>query len=187
MMTEATDATIETSDDLHPFERAGLGKAPFRYLGEIDQDIRPNGSRFIGEIDGVEITTNPGGTCAYCGTAIIDLYLIASSDGKRFHVGSDCVQRLRGARTLAKVKQDVKRVQKGRQKAREEARIRSAVERLADPLVAERLAAMPHPSGYRDRATGYPLSLANFVGWMLRHGGHSGRLATARVIERALA
>jgi len=68
---------------VHPFEKAGLGKAPFHCVG-----IREN----------VYVTAGgahrqPGGCCNYCGTGIQWEYIIKSSDGATFVVGSDCVQR----------------------------------------------------------------------------------------------
>lgn len=68
-MTEA--ATVVRS---HPWEKAGLGVAPFRF---------------------VMMTTAPGqgDGCHYCGTGIKYLFHCVSSDGKRFHVGCDCIAR----------------------------------------------------------------------------------------------
>jgi hypothetical protein len=42
---------------------------------------------------GILLSTKPGGTCAYCGRAIRVLCHIESSDGRKFHVGSDCVEK----------------------------------------------------------------------------------------------
>lgn len=75
---------------IHCFEAAGLGKAPFVYLGCEYQEIS-HGERVLGSIGGVAITTRPGGTCQYCGTAIVNLFRIRSSDGNEFIVGSECV------------------------------------------------------------------------------------------------
>jgi hypothetical protein len=69
---------------VHPFERAGLGKGPFRCIG-MTENWYPLG-------DG---TSKPGGSCDFCGTGIAYQYLIRSSDGKQFKVGIDCVGRTR--------------------------------------------------------------------------------------------
>ena len=69
--------------NIHPFEKAGLGKAPFFYKGHSEKAIScPDG------------TVKPAGTCAYCGTAIRYQMHIASSDKNNFVVGCDCVQKL---------------------------------------------------------------------------------------------
>ena len=76
---------------MHPFERAGLGRAPFHLVGH---------DRCVGPIrldDGVTEIGYPGqpmGTCDFCGQGIANRMLIASSDGQRFVVGIDCVLRL---------------------------------------------------------------------------------------------
>ena len=56
---------------LHPFERAGLGRAPFRALRCEAAD----------------------GGCAFCGQRLKYLFHVQSGDGKTFVVGSDCVER----------------------------------------------------------------------------------------------
>lgn len=184
MLTEATDTTIDIRDDRHPFERAGLGKAPFRFVTHRENWYSAcQGHR------------QPGGTCEFCLNAIANEFLIRSADGREFVVGSDCVMKLDrdDNRLVAEVERHVKAIERAAarkrteaRKAKERDRIAATMARLDDPLIAERLAAIPHPSGYRDRASGYPLSLANYVAWMLRNAGHSGRLATARIIDRAL-
>lgn len=70
------------NNTVHPFERAGLGKSPFRCVGcRENWFVMGDGSR------------KPGGTCNYCGTGILNEYVIKSSDGKSFVVGCDCVQK----------------------------------------------------------------------------------------------
>jgi hypothetical protein len=67
----------------HCFERAGLGRAPFRVTGFTTMKYCA--------APGAPIL--PGGTCDYCGTAIMYACEITSSDGKTFKVGCDCVNR----------------------------------------------------------------------------------------------
>ena len=66
----------------HVWELAGLGKAPYRYIS-CEQKLFKCGD-----------TVKPGGTCHYCSTAITFCFTIQSADGKRFIVGSDCVERI---------------------------------------------------------------------------------------------
>lgn len=66
----------------HPWERAGLGKAPFRYVGMFENVFRmPDGS------------TKAGGSCDYCGTGIRYCFRCVSADDKSFVVGCDCIAR----------------------------------------------------------------------------------------------
>lgn len=60
---------------LHPFEQAGLGKAPFHCTHVVDS----------------------WSACQFCGTAIRYQYHIAGADGAHFFVGSDCVAKTGGA------------------------------------------------------------------------------------------
>jgi hypothetical protein len=66
----------------HPFEKAGLGKAPFSCTG-VSENVWDNG-------DG---TTKAGGVCDYCGTGIRWEFWIKGSiaGAKQFKVGCDCV------------------------------------------------------------------------------------------------
>lgn len=63
---------------LHPFEKAGLGKAPF-WITDFDQAGTDSGRQ--------------GTTCDFCGTYIVNIFFIKSSDGKKFVVGSTCVEK----------------------------------------------------------------------------------------------
>lgn len=192
MTTATTNDDVTTA--IHPFEQAGLGKAPFHLAGMITQDIKGS-ERVLGHVGGCEFTTKPGGTCDFCGTYIINMYRIKSADGKEFTVGSDCVAKLGSADNLlvADVEKKAKAIKAkaaklatAARKAKESGRIEAILASLSDPMVAERLAVMPHPKGFKDRYTGYPLSLAEYVGWMRANAGHSGMAAVAKMIEKAL-
>src|SRR5262245_32855473 len=82
-MTEATTCETTAPDDRHPFERAGLGKAPFRFVTHRENWYSAcQGHR------------QPGGTCDYCLNGIANEFVIRSVDGREFVVGSDCVMKL---------------------------------------------------------------------------------------------
>lgn len=68
---------------MHVFEKAGLGKAPFRCVGLTEKVYQ--------SCQGAPV--QPGGSCDYCGTGIRWCFDIRSADGKRFVVGSSCVER----------------------------------------------------------------------------------------------
>lgn len=80
-MVVKTDNTAEIG--VHVFERAGLGKAPFRFVGFYEKTYQA--------CPGAPI--QPGSTCDYCGQGIMICCEILSADGKRFKVGSDCVNK----------------------------------------------------------------------------------------------
>ena len=78
------------TDQLHVFERAGLGKAPFKFFKYTEETYQA--------CHGAPI--QPGGCCDYCGTGIIRTCWIKSADGKEFKVGADCVLRVGDAGLL---------------------------------------------------------------------------------------
>lgn len=63
--------TQSIKPQLHVFEAAGLGKAPFRYFGSA-----------IGST-----------CCDYCGTHIVNQFIVESADSKRFTVGCECIKK----------------------------------------------------------------------------------------------
>lgn len=160
---------------IHPFEKAGLGKAPFRYVSMIAQEIR-NGERVIGSVGGCEITTKPGGTCDYCGTYIVNMFKVRSSDDQEFKVGCDCIYKVDTKLTRA-IEPDIKKAKL----ARENARIAEAIGNLPH---AHSLHSQPHPTKYMaDQGK----TLWHYCQFLLTRGGQSGKLSGARMVERAIA
>ena len=82
---------------MHKFEAAGLGKAPFECI-----EVKRNGS-----------AEEPGGWCAFCGAEIVWEFLIASSDGMAFTVGSHCVKNDSDLkRTMARMQRNYRTIEK---------------------------------------------------------------------------
>lgn len=75
-------------DKIHLFEQAGLGKAPFYYVGDAE--------------------ANPCISCDYCSHAIKAVFMVQSSDGKTFRVGSDCIFKVGDAGLRVKVDQAIR-------------------------------------------------------------------------------
>lgn len=100
---------------VHPFERAGLGSAPFRFLGmrENVYSACPGHSQ-------------PGGTCDYCGTGIRYECVIGSADGRKFVVGTDCVRKAGDAKLVPLVASAERERKRKAREAKELARIQSA-------------------------------------------------------------
>lgn len=71
---------------MHPFERT-LGPGPYSFVGVGKIHISETfGARYIGP------TCDSGaGTCAHCGTGIVNIYVIKNANGQTFGVGSDCI------------------------------------------------------------------------------------------------
>ena len=172
--------------EIHPFERAGLGKAPFRYVGAAHQDLCYGEvilNRKEYEETGVRLTTKPGGTCAFCGTYIVRMYDIESADGKRFHVGCECALKTSDAKLVTAVKAAQRKVNRD---ARKDLAARKHVELktlLADPDVRAALESKPHPHAGR-AALGD--TLLSYLEWMRDHSGNRGTAKTLKLLKAAL-
>lgn len=95
----------------HPFEISGLGKAPFKCLGMRSNKFTPGG--LMGHLH-----SKPGGTCAHCGTGILYEFMIESSDGKKFVVGSSCVEKTDPVlyRQLKSIRREIERQKRAEQR-----------------------------------------------------------------------
>lgn len=162
-----------TATAIHPFEQRGLGQAPFRYVG-IEAQEMSHGQRVLGSVGGCEVTTQPGGTCAYCGQYIVNMFNVESADGQRFHVGSDCIRKVDAA-LAAEIAPAIKQRKRDRDNAR----------------IAAAKAALPHAASLRSRPHPVPMlaeqgrTLADYCEWLFKHAGTSGSLRAAKIVETA--
>jgi hypothetical protein len=136
-----------TETKMHCFEAAGLGKAPFRYLGMQHQEIG-YGQRVIGSAGGIPITTKPGGSCEYCGAYIVNMFTIESADGRRFVVGCECVRKTGDSGLIRLVDEDIKKAEREKRRAKKLAEVQSAKEYCEANLqtASGKLSELPHPS-----------------------------------------
>lgn len=178
-MTTETLKTVET----HPFEAAGLGQAPFRYIGMVAQDIEYGQRRLNSRDDAVSFTTKPGGSCDACGQYIVDMYRIRSADGRVSVVGCDCIKKVgykvealpkfkADQRKVAKVKREVA---KGKEKARVDAARRLFL--LDETMFADE----PHPTKW---GAEQGKTLRDYIEWTFCNAGHSGRFSVTKRIEK---
>lgn len=87
------NAPVETKP-VHKFERAGLGRAPFRVSGfKVCKYQACYGA-----------PVQPGAACSFCGTGIMYVFEITSADKQKFHVGSDCVAKTGDAGLIKQVR-----------------------------------------------------------------------------------
>lgn len=171
----------DATHTVHKFEAAGLGKAPFQLVG-FDRRVGPI-RRMVDFGNGaVEVEVGapgqPMGSCDYCGTGIADCYVIQSADGKKFVVGSTCVNKTGDAglrRAMAPHKRRLKN-------ERDDARIAAAVETFEREAVRALLATRPHANAYRASLGD---TLADSIEWSLANAGRAGKIKAARAIESA--
>jgi hypothetical protein len=184
--------TEMTKNEVHPFERAGLGKAPFRYVGQVAQDIEYGQRRLNSRDEAISITTTPGGTCDACGTYIVDMFRVRSADGRESVVGCDCI--LKVAETIERKKtlqDDVKAMKKAKakvaaekKKVKDRVRVQAAITTMdTDTMVQSALGSQPHP--YQSMAS-QGKTMADYVAWMFLNAGLTGQVQAAKIVEGAL-
>jgi hypothetical protein len=93
---------------IHCFEKAGLGRAPFRctdlYSLPSPSLAEHNPTAYNNALAALPRGLSLG-SCAFCGTAIMHNFVIEDATGKRrFVVGSDCVARTGDAGLIKKVR-----------------------------------------------------------------------------------
>ncbi len=84
-------------DTIHKFEIAGLGKAPFKVVGFYKMPSPSLGEQNPDAYNNLLAAMPKGagcGSCAYCGTPLINNYIIESADNNIHAVGCDCVEKV---------------------------------------------------------------------------------------------
>lgn len=146
---------------VHPWEKAGLGKAPFKWLGVFEDRGPHRYPQADGTVLEVGAPGQPMGCCAYCGQGIAECHRIRSSDGKEFTVGCDCVRKVehKGSPvyTQAVRAQKDRANAKARVRAQERAKANDAklTTLLADPVLQARLKALPSKCAWKPEATAW--------------------------------
>ena len=164
----------ETST-IHRFEIAGLGKAPFRFTGEVTE-------KTYQACPGAPVQA--GSSCDYCGTCIRYEFWVRSADGKEFKTGCDCIHKTgdRGLiQQISAAERKLRDVKNAAAKARKAERLTARVEaaKAKLPSVRGTLASQLHPNAYY---ASEGRTLLSYVEWCLENG--AGERA-AIMIERA--
>lgn len=182
------NATPQTQTDapstIHPWEAAGLGKAPFRWLG-VSRKVGPVRTVLA---DGTTLEQGapgqPMGSCAFCGMGIAECHEIKGACGALFIVGCDCVRRVyaAGDRVLTQAETASRKLRNEAARARAACKaeqVEAELTRLlADEPTRARLAALPGPE------FGTMLEHAD---WMARRAGATGRAKVLQTVQAALA
>lgn len=157
----------------HAFEVAGLGKAPFRFIGFEYKTYKAH----------PDAPEQCGGSCDFCGTAIKNFCYIESADGKRSKVGTNCISKVNETGIIKAYKSSPE--WRAHQAAIRNHKSQKSMEVL-ELLITDRLSAFPHPQGFKDFKTGAPLTLRDYALWMLDNAGHSGRQKAIAIINRII-
>jgi hypothetical protein len=89
--------TTNTSAPVHPWTAAGLGRAPFTFVGYHEARGPIRQTLPDGIVVEVGAPGQPMGVCDACGTGIAHCYRVCSADGQTSVVGCDCIDRLDGS------------------------------------------------------------------------------------------
>lgn len=161
---------------MHPFEKAGLGAAPYKFIG-LEVKVGPI---VLSTAGGVTTTVGapgqPMGCCTYCYTGIANCYKVRSADGNEFIVGSECIRKVEDKGLISAVR----KTETAARKARAAERIAAARARLETPEVQAALSAEPHPLPWQAQ---YGKTALDWAIWMMRHAGAAGRMQVVRKVE----
>lgn len=165
-------------EQIHAFEKAGLGKAPFQWIGVVIKRGPIKWTDKNGIIHEIGSPGQPMGCCAYCYTGIAECHIVESSDGKRFEVGSSCVRKTGDTGLKTSVREAVREARV----EREDVRIkRVQVVLQTSERVKTALRQKEHPNEYR-AAKGF--TALEYCEWMMINAGHSGMMRVTRMIEK---
>ena len=168
------------TNSIHDFEKVGLGKAPFRYIGAEERR-----SPIKTVVNGVETTVGaPGqamGSCDFCGQGIAICCRIDSADGKRFTVGIDCVRRTGDAGLKAASDKKIRAIKKKARLENQAKRIAAAKEAIKGPVLQVALERQPHPMAdiWKRKKT-----LLDYAKWMFANAGNTGQMRAVKAIEK---
>jgi len=176
---------MQTTDKMHPFEKAGLGKAPFKFIG-YSYEVGP-----ITLADGVTQVGAPGqpmSSCDYCCNGIANVYRIKSADGKIFKVGCDCVDKLYGdtnktSSMLArdKVYQDIQEAKRQLANRARHLREQKRIEEGSAFVDAHKDLLESIPSIVREGE-----SVWDRYAWFMVHAGNAGKLRIIKEMKSVI-
>lgn len=172
---KSSERVTPPADARHKLERAGFGPGPYRFIGQEESKFQA--------CHGAPV--QPGTSCDYCGTGIIDTYWFKSAAGVVFKLGSDCMAKAAKMsddyplQTLAvKLKRAHNLKTRHAREMEKVAEFRAFLESRKDDL-----AALPHPTAWR-AAKGE--TFLNYCQWMDKNAGTTGRLGAFREAKEAL-
>ncbi len=160
----------EIKQTIHAFEHKGLGKAPFHVTGFSECIFRA----------APDAPKQPGTCCDYCGTGIMYVCHIQSSDGKMFKVGCDCVMKTGDAGLIHQYKTTPEyRSHKRKLAAAKAQRVENELKDLFE-LNIEKTKLIPHPYGYQN------LTFFDYITYMIRNGGAKGKYEALKQLKSVL-
>jgi len=175
MDSNATEMSTETKK-IHPFERNGLGIAPFKYVGFYV-------SKYQAIPGDPSCPIQAGSSCDHCGTAIMNVCRIKSADGREFKVGNECVAKVGreyDRALLTVVEAAARKRARVAAKSLAAARADELATLLATDSVRATLALQPHPHPYR---AGLGETLLDSLEFAVKRSGAAGKARALKTIK----
>jgi hypothetical protein len=169
------NAKTDQNETVHPFERT-LGQGPYTFVGAGRIAISETfGARYIGPE-----CERGAGTCAHCGHAIMNIFVIRIGDGRQFGVGSDCIFKASiPARELSKVKRAELQRQREMRQARKAKKGLAARTELRQLLVSHSEILQKTPFNERQ-------SMFQYATWCVDHSNDGGIVFALKRVKAAL-
>lgn len=170
-------------DAVHPWERMGLGVAPYKCVGV--------GTAIYRAVP--EAPAQPGASCDFCGQGIMNVYSVQAACKSVFKVGCDCVRKTcsekEGVRTA--IESADRKHRNAVAKTGRDKRDAAAKDDLATIRAkhADALAAMPHPkaaempAGSAGQLYFAGMSALDWLDHMMRCCGASGRARLVKTVK----
>lgn len=121
--TDDTTATVKT----HPFTTAGMGPAPFRFVGACSIPSNwlagENPSAYNAALSALPRHLKGGlGTCCHCGMAIMNVFIVRNADGDEYGVGCDCIEKVGDMKVVPAMKLAKAKMEREKRRAKAEAK-----------------------------------------------------------------
>jgi hypothetical protein len=158
-----------------------LGAGPYKFAG-FAQIHKGNGTTPPKYPERPARFVRGMGTCAHCGMAILNVYMVEIGNGDVFGVGSDCIGRIHASNDtmgIHRLQRDVNRAMASQRKAVKIEKLKAKRAELCQLLIdAEAsLKAQPHPT--------FPAkTLYDYAEWMAQHAGDKGVSALLKELRK---
>lgn len=158
---------------VHRWEKAGLGKAPFQFIGWRDS--------FYQACPGAPV--QPGSSCCYCATGISRQFHVRSADGKQFFVGSTCIDKVneKGSKLVSDVDRVRNKIKSQQAHLRAQERTIEALEWMLNKNLRTHLDRLHHPLVWRSDNGD---TLLDWACWMMNNSGNAGRVRVHRTLKK---
>lgn len=165
----------------HPFQST-LGLGPYRLVGFFALQLPSEANQGRNNFHLAPKVERGIGTCAHCGHAIVNIYIVSIGDGKRFGVGSDCILKVglpaKEMTELNKIKREHDKVLRKARKDSKGDKARAELQSLIDQN-SVRMSSFPHPAISH-------LTLLDYAKWTIENSNSGGIVFALKRVSNIL-